>query len=140
MTGSQFQPTQRVVYRASVEAMAAAMKGGTFNWSGMDDPIIVDAKNTLVQGHHRVIAARLAGVRIPESAIHRMQGEPGRARPVVDGDGQARRASPSATLARSSSARPRHAGWTALSWAGADVRARPGTLTATEPPPVSAAR
>jgi ParB-like chromosome segregation protein Spo0J len=78
MAGSQFQPTQRVVYRSTVDAMAAAMKAGTFNWSGMDDPIIVDGRQILLQGHHRVVAARLANVRIPQSAVSVREGDSGR--------------------------------------------------------------
>jgi hypothetical protein len=78
MTGSRFNATQRIVYRATVDKMAAAMKDGTFDWNGMDDPIIVDGRQNLLQGHHRVVAARLAGVGIPQSAIKVIGGDAGR--------------------------------------------------------------
>jgi len=48
------------------------MSEGRFDWNAMGDPIeIVRADNGMfvVNGHHRFVAARLAGVEIPESAI-----------------------------------------------------------------------
>jgi hypothetical protein len=69
--GSEFSPTQKVIYRGTVDGMAKEMDAKTFNWSSMDDPIIVDAKGNILQGHHRIVAARLARVRIPPSAIQR---------------------------------------------------------------------
>jgi predicted nucleic acid-binding Zn-ribbon protein len=76
MRGSPYKPTQRIVYRGTVEKMAKAMKNNEFNWNGMDDPIIVDEANNLVQGHHRVVAARLSNTKIPPSSIRRLNGEP----------------------------------------------------------------
>ena len=82
MQGSPFKATQKVVYKNTVEKMAQAMKEKKFDWGGMDDPIMVDAKGNIVQGHHRVVAARLSKTKIPESAIHKLPGEPVRdARP-----------------------------------------------------------
>jgi hypothetical protein len=37
----------------------------------MDDPILVDEKGVITQGHHRIIAARKAGISIPPQAIQR---------------------------------------------------------------------
>jgi hypothetical protein len=70
MTGSKFKATQRDLYRQTVEDMADAMKANKFDWAKSDvDPIIVDARGKILQGHHRIVAARLAKVEIPESAI-----------------------------------------------------------------------
>ena len=82
MRGSSFKPTQTKVFRGTVEKMAQAMKDKKFDWAGMDDPIMLDASGNIVQGHHRVVAARLSRTPIPESAIHRTPGQPVReARP-----------------------------------------------------------
>lgn len=48
------------------------MKNGAFDWSKVDFPIEVrQASNGefIVDGHHRYLAARLAGVAIPPTAI-----------------------------------------------------------------------
>src|SRR4030095_4571398 len=60
MTGSPYKPTQHVIYRGTVEKMAQEMRKGKFNWSGMEDPIIVDTRGYIQQGHHRIVAARMA--------------------------------------------------------------------------------
>ena len=55
-----------------VEEYANDMRKGAFDWSNMDDQIelIRDNKGyVLGQGHHRFIAAQLAGVDIPRWAI-----------------------------------------------------------------------
>jgi hypothetical protein len=63
-----------------VEQMAESMKNGTFDWSKVDTPIqILDASNGhfLYQGHHRFLAAKLAGIELPEGAIqHITQSKP----------------------------------------------------------------
>lgn len=47
------------------------MTSGQFRWDAMDDPILVDEKGVITQGHHRIIAARKAGISIPPQAIQR---------------------------------------------------------------------
>lgn len=69
MTGSKYKPTQRDIFRGTVEEMADAMKAGKFDWAKAElDPIILDPQGTIMQGHHRIVAARLAGKQIPNSA------------------------------------------------------------------------
>jgi hypothetical protein len=73
MAGSKLKATQRDVYRKTVEDMADAMRARTFDWARADlDPIIMDANGKILQGHHRILAAKLARVEIPESAIKRV--------------------------------------------------------------------
>jgi hypothetical protein len=45
------------------------MKNKKFNWNNMDHPIIVDPKGNIMSGHHRILAAQKAGVKIPKNAI-----------------------------------------------------------------------
>jgi len=72
MLSSPFQPTQKRIYRDSVEDLARAMKSPAWNWDAMRDKIMIDVANNIMDGHHRVVAARLAGVPIPPSALRRM--------------------------------------------------------------------
>src|SRR5262249_55637000 len=66
MRGSRYTPSQTVVYRGTVERMAKAMEDKTFDWAkDPTDPIIVDKKGVVFQGHHRIMAARLAKTAIP---------------------------------------------------------------------------
>jgi RHS repeat-associated protein len=80
MTGTQYKPTQNVIYFGTVEKMAQAMRNNSFNWRGMDDPIIVDTRGTILQGHHRIVAARLARQPIPKDAIQTVPETTGRDR------------------------------------------------------------
>jgi hypothetical protein len=73
MRRSPYKATQRDLYRGTVEEMADKMKAGKFNWAKSDvDPIILDANGKIMSGHHRIVAAKLAKVDIPESAIKRL--------------------------------------------------------------------
>lgn len=73
MTGTPYKPTQRDLYRKTVENMADAMKAGTFDWAKANlTPIRIDENGKVLQGHHRLAAARLAKVPIPEGAIQRV--------------------------------------------------------------------
>ncbi|MGL5809956.1 MAG: RHS repeat-associated core domain-containing protein, partial [Nocardioides sp.] len=79
MEGSVYQPTQNKVWRGSIDALAQAMKDNKFQWDQMSTPILVDAQGKIVGGHHRVIAARLAGEVIPAEAIQPAPASHGRA-------------------------------------------------------------
>lgn len=73
MTGTPYKPTQRDLYRGTVEEMADAMKAKKFDWAKSKvDPIIIDKNGKILSGHHRIVAARLAKEPIPESAITRV--------------------------------------------------------------------
>jgi len=65
-----FRPNQHSVDGSYVERYAKAMREGTFNWS-LDKIVIIRAPNGMFiqEGHHRILAAQLAGVGIPESSI-----------------------------------------------------------------------
>ena len=69
------------------ELMRKAKRGepGGWDWSKMDSPIYIDPNDAIMGGHHRIIAAKLAGVEIPESAIVRRQKPT--IRPTYDWDG-----------------------------------------------------
>ncbi|KAF5415909.1 MAG: hypothetical protein C5S38_03430 [Candidatus Methanophagaceae archaeon] len=71
MQGSRFRPTQHSIYHETVEELATSMRQSGFSRDPLHQ-IIVDSQNTIVYGHHRIIAARLARVPIPEEAIRRL--------------------------------------------------------------------
>ena len=72
MARSKYKPTQRDLYKQTVEDMADLMKAKKFPWKSDVDPIILDANGKIMQGHHRIAAAELAKVPIPEDAIKRV--------------------------------------------------------------------
>ncbi|WP_405820218.1 FG-GAP-like repeat-containing protein [Streptomyces sp. NBC_01390] len=70
MATSRYKPTQRAVYRETVEEMAQKMKSGSFEWpTSPTDIVRVDAGGKIAQGHHRIVAAEMAGKPIPKNAI-----------------------------------------------------------------------
>jgi len=70
MRGSRYTPSQTVVYRGTVERLAKLMENKAFDWArDPTDPIIVDRNGVVFQGHHRIMAARLAKMPIPPEAI-----------------------------------------------------------------------
>ncbi len=74
MKNSPFKPTQLATKMdlKKVDQFSDMMKSGKWDWS--KSKIIVDKNGALMSGHHRVVAAEKAGVKIPESAIHRFDG------------------------------------------------------------------
>jgi hypothetical protein len=66
-----FKPTQsaRKVDWGKVAEYAEMMKKGTWKWNP-DTAIAVDPNGAIVGGHHRVLAAAVAGVPIPQNYIH----------------------------------------------------------------------
>lgn len=54
-----FVPTQNKVYSGTINSMKQDMVNGTFDWSKADKPIQLDG-NVIVDGHHRMIAAKMA--------------------------------------------------------------------------------
>jgi len=73
LTASGFVPTQPAskMDRDKIERMAQAMAGGTFDWSRIKpwEKIIVGPGGEIMNGHHRVIAAMLAGIPIPTGEV-----------------------------------------------------------------------
>jgi hypothetical protein len=71
------RPTQPSVSKSDVERYANDMRGGNFDWSNMDDKIIIvqtSQGNYIVEGHHRFLASKLSGIIIPNSSIQYRQG------------------------------------------------------------------
>ena len=68
-------PGQSGVSKSQVEAVAKLMSEPNFSWdtvsrkNGLPDPIKIgignDGKRYVIEGHHRVLAAQLAGIEIP---------------------------------------------------------------------------
>jgi hypothetical protein len=44
-----------------IEQMATEMENGTFDWSRVNQKIIVDSNGVVLNGNHRVIASALSG-------------------------------------------------------------------------------
>lgn len=65
LTAAGFKPRQPKsrFSRATIEAMAIAMKSGQFAWNrSAMQPAILGPNGEVLGGHHRVIAACLAGI------------------------------------------------------------------------------
>ncbi|MBV9848124.1 MAG: hypothetical protein JO250_00410 [Armatimonadetes bacterium] len=76
MAGSGLSATQSAVEAARVNAYARDMAAGDWTWlpPNARSPIIVDRAGNIMSGHHRLVAARLAGVDVPEAAVMRFPG------------------------------------------------------------------
>ncbi len=76
MTRSGLMATQGTVEAVRLNAYADAMRTGNWTWLPINrrNPIIVDAERNIMSGHHRLVAAHLAGVDIPDAAIVRFPG------------------------------------------------------------------
>lgn len=87
-----YKPSQPRVFRQHIDRWKAEfqrMGGKDLDWSKMGesftdssgklhDPITVDANGTIVQGHHRFVAAHELGITIPKSAIRQLPTVSGR--------------------------------------------------------------
>jgi hypothetical protein len=65
LTARGFQPTQAKPHfdRDTVNRMVDAMQDGSFDWNTASlQPVILGPNGEILGGHHRVIAASLAGV------------------------------------------------------------------------------
>jgi len=62
---------QGTVTRSRVANYAEAMRNGTWDWQRMDPIEMFEGSNGtfILDGHHRFLAAKMAGVEIPETAI-----------------------------------------------------------------------
>lgn len=76
MAGTGWSATQSAVEAAKVNAYAGAMADGNWQWLPLNrrNPIIVDQGGKIMSGHHRLVAAQIAGVSVPEAAIQRFPG------------------------------------------------------------------
>jgi len=65
LTASGLVPTQGKQHfdRAKIDRMVDAMRDGTFDWSRASlQPVVIGPNGEVMGGHHRVIAAHLAGI------------------------------------------------------------------------------
>jgi hypothetical protein len=65
LTAKGLTPTQGIqsFNRAKINAMADAMQRGLFDWQSASlEPVILGPRGQVLNGHHRVIAAELAGI------------------------------------------------------------------------------
>ena len=76
MADSGLMATQSAVEAVRVNAYADDMRAGKWAWLPINrrNPIIVDAQGNVMSGHHRLVAARLAGVGVPDAAVVRFPG------------------------------------------------------------------
>lgn len=76
MAGTGWFATQAVVDAAKVNTYAEEMAQGNWTWLPLNrqNPIIVDQSGKIMSGHHRLVAARIADVVVPEAAIQRFPG------------------------------------------------------------------
>lgn len=73
MRDTGLRPTQRQVFADALENYAEAMRGGTWDWQRTAGdprvPMIVDTAGNILAGHHRFIAARMAGITMPPGVV-----------------------------------------------------------------------
>ena len=76
MAGTGWLPTQSAVEASKVNAYAYDMTAGNWQWLPLNrqNPIIVDQAGKIMSGHHRLVAAQIAGVTVPAAAIQRFPG------------------------------------------------------------------
>jgi hypothetical protein len=87
MKDSGLIPTQKDVWEGNINEYADAMRkapgeSGAWDWNRTAtdprEPMIKDLNGNIIAGHHRFIAAKLAGVQIPEGVIKVIPGYGGR--------------------------------------------------------------
>ena len=65
LTAKGLKPTQKKQHfdRDKIDKMVAAMQDGSFDWNKAGlQPVILGPNGEIMGGHHRVIAAHLAGI------------------------------------------------------------------------------
>jgi hypothetical protein len=81
-TAERLKPTQTKQHfdRDKITKMAEAMSDGSFDWNRASlQPVILGPKGEILGGHHRVIAAHLAGIDLaavpgPRPQVQRLGG------------------------------------------------------------------
>ncbi len=78
MQNSGLLPTQKEVYSENINEYAEQMRDGAWDWgrtaSDRRSPMIVSGEGHIVAGHHRFIAAQIAGVAIPVGVVRILEG------------------------------------------------------------------
>ncbi|SRR5579871_3404432 len=65
LTARGLKPTQRIQHfdRDKIDKMIEAMQDGSFDWNKASlQPVILGPNDEILGGHHRIIAAHLAGI------------------------------------------------------------------------------
>jgi hypothetical protein len=75
---TDLMPGQELLNRTAVLAYARQMQRGEFPWQAMQEeqPMAVEVGTNgkvITQGHHRYVAARLAGIQLPVPIEHRYE-------------------------------------------------------------------
>jgi hypothetical protein len=71
LPSARLTPELQLVYSTgNGNGLFGVMREGTWDWSRPLDKIIVDESGNIMSGHHRVLAADMAGVEIPETSIY----------------------------------------------------------------------
>lgn len=76
MTGSGLTATQTAVDASRVNLYAGEMVSGNWQWLPLNrsNPILLDELGRIMSGHHRLIAAHIAGIHVPADAEQRFPG------------------------------------------------------------------
>ena len=76
MAGTGWSATQGGVDAARVNLYSDEMARGNWQWLPINrlSPILVDQTGKIMSGHHRLIAAHIAGVAIPEAVLQHFPG------------------------------------------------------------------
>ena len=78
MQNSGLLPTQKEVYAENINEYAEQMQNGTWDWNrtakDLRSPMLVNSDGHIIAGHHRFIAARVAGVTIPAGVVKTIAG------------------------------------------------------------------
>jgi hypothetical protein len=72
LTAKGYKPTQAKdrFFRQWIDSMVADMQSGTFDWAASAlRPIILGPDGEVLGGHHRIIAAHLAGIDMTTVAV-----------------------------------------------------------------------
>ena len=76
MASTGWSATQTSVEALKVNAYADNMAVGNWQWLPLNrrNPIVLDQAGKIMSGHHRLVAAQVAGVVVPEAVIQRFSG------------------------------------------------------------------
>ncbi len=73
MQNTGLTPTQKKVYEGMIQQYAEAMQNEEWDWQRTANdplsPMIKDMAGNILAGHHRFIAAEVAGVQIPAGVV-----------------------------------------------------------------------
>ena len=78
MRNTGLMPTQKKVFEGMIQQYVEAMKNEEWDWQRTANdplaPMIRDTDGNILAGHHRFIAAEVAGIQIPAELVKVMAG------------------------------------------------------------------